>query len=71
MIAALILSILLVLASVIVVGDTDASLKLYRDTLGMHIACKSENYGTEQEHLNNVSGRGCASPAFMPPEAPA
>ncbi len=40
----------------IVVGDTDASLKFYRDTLGMHIAGESENYGTEQEHLNNVFG---------------
>ena len=40
----------------IVVGDTEASLKFYRDTLGMHIAGESENYGTEQEHLNNVFG---------------
>jgi catechol 2,3-dioxygenase-like lactoylglutathione lyase family enzyme len=40
----------------IVVGDTDASVKFYRDVLGMHIAGESENYGTEQEHLNNVFG---------------
>ena len=40
----------------IVVSDTDASLGFYRDTLGMHIAGESENYGTEQEHLNNVFG---------------
>jgi catechol 2,3-dioxygenase-like lactoylglutathione lyase family enzyme len=40
----------------IVVGDTDASLKFYRDLLGMHIAGESENYGTEQEHLNNIFG---------------
>jgi len=40
----------------IVVGDTDASIKFYRDVLGMHIAGESENYGTEQEHLNNVFG---------------
>jgi catechol 2,3-dioxygenase-like lactoylglutathione lyase family enzyme len=40
----------------IVVWDTDASLKFYRDLLGMHIAGESENYGTEQEHLNNVFG---------------
>jgi catechol 2,3-dioxygenase-like lactoylglutathione lyase family enzyme len=39
-----------------VVGDTEASLKLYCDTLGMHIAGESENYGSEQEHLNNVFG---------------
>jgi len=40
----------------IVVWDTDASVKFYRDLLGMHIAGESENYGTEQEHLNNVFG---------------
>ena len=40
----------------IVVWDTVASLKFYRDLLGMHIAGESENYGTEQEHLNNVFG---------------
>src|SRR5215475_3654644 len=40
----------------IVVGDTDASVKFYRDVLGMRIAGESENYGTEQEHLNNVFG---------------
>lgn len=40
----------------IVVGDTDASLRFYHDVLGMRIAGESENYGTEQEHLNNVFG---------------
>jgi catechol 2,3-dioxygenase-like lactoylglutathione lyase family enzyme len=40
----------------IAVGDTDASLRFYRDILGMRIVGKSENYGTEQEHLNNVFG---------------
>lgn len=40
----------------IVVGDTETSLKFYRDTLGMRIAGESENYGAEQEHLNNVFG---------------
>ncbi len=40
----------------IVVADTDASVKFYRDMLGMHVAGESENYGTEQEHLNNVFG---------------
>jgi catechol 2,3-dioxygenase-like lactoylglutathione lyase family enzyme len=40
----------------IVVGDTEVSLKFYRDTLGMRIAGESENYGSEQEHLNNVFG---------------
>jgi catechol 2,3-dioxygenase-like lactoylglutathione lyase family enzyme len=40
----------------IVVGDTEASLRFYRDVLGMKVAGESENYGTEQEHLNNVFG---------------
>ncbi|HKV34631.1 MAG TPA: VOC family protein [Pyrinomonadaceae bacterium] len=40
----------------IVVADTEASLKFYRDALGLQIAGTSENYGTEQEHLNNVFG---------------
>jgi catechol 2,3-dioxygenase-like lactoylglutathione lyase family enzyme len=40
----------------IVVSDTEASLKFYRDALGLRIAGTSENYGTEQEHLNNVFG---------------
>lgn len=40
----------------IVVGDTEASLRFYCDLLGLRIAGKSENYGTEQEHLNNVFG---------------
>src|SRR6201998_312356 len=40
----------------IVVWDSDASIKFYRDLLGMHVAGESENYGTEQEHLNNVFG---------------
>lgn len=40
----------------IVVGDTDASLAFYRDTLGLKVAGGGENYGVEQEHLNNVFG---------------
>jgi catechol 2,3-dioxygenase-like lactoylglutathione lyase family enzyme len=40
----------------IVVDDTDASLRFYRDTLGMQVAGESENYDVEQEHLNNVFG---------------
>ncbi|MGB8692683.1 MAG: VOC family protein [Steroidobacteraceae bacterium] len=40
----------------IVVADTEASLKYYRDALGLKIAGSSENYGVEQEHLNNVFG---------------
>jgi catechol 2,3-dioxygenase-like lactoylglutathione lyase family enzyme/glycerol uptake facilitator-like aquaporin len=40
----------------IVVEDTDASLAFYRDGLGLRVAGESMNYGTEQEHLNNVFG---------------
>jgi catechol 2,3-dioxygenase-like lactoylglutathione lyase family enzyme len=40
----------------IVVGDTEASLRFYRDVLGLRVAGASENYGTEQEHLNAVFG---------------
>jgi len=40
----------------IVVSNTDASLKFYRDVLGMRVAGESENYGPEQERLNNVFG---------------
>jgi catechol 2,3-dioxygenase-like lactoylglutathione lyase family enzyme len=40
----------------IVVDDTAASLRFYRDGLGMRVAGESENYGIEQERLNNVFG---------------
>jgi catechol 2,3-dioxygenase-like lactoylglutathione lyase family enzyme len=40
----------------IVVRDTDTSLRFYRDVLGLKVVGESENYGTEQEHLNNVFG---------------
>jgi catechol 2,3-dioxygenase-like lactoylglutathione lyase family enzyme len=40
----------------IAVSDTARSLDFYRDILGMKLAGESENYGTEQEHLNNVFG---------------
>ena len=40
----------------IVITDTAASLAYYRDTLGLRVVGTSENYGTEQEHLNNVFG---------------
>lgn len=40
----------------IVVSDTDKSLAFYRDLLGFRVAGESENYGVEQEHLNQVFG---------------
>jgi catechol 2,3-dioxygenase-like lactoylglutathione lyase family enzyme len=40
----------------IVVSDTERSLGFYRDILGLTIAGGAENYGPEQERLNNVFG---------------
>jgi catechol 2,3-dioxygenase-like lactoylglutathione lyase family enzyme len=38
------------------ISNTDASLKFYRDLLGLRKTGESENFGTEQEHLNQVFG---------------
>src|SRR6266508_4463930 len=38
------------------ISNTDACLKFYRDLLGLRKAGESENFGTEQEHLNQVFG---------------
>jgi catechol 2,3-dioxygenase-like lactoylglutathione lyase family enzyme len=54
----------------IVVSDTEVSLRFYRDLLGMHIAGESENYGTEQEHLNNVFGAHLRITALRGTEGP-
>jgi catechol 2,3-dioxygenase-like lactoylglutathione lyase family enzyme len=56
----------------IVIADTDASLRFYRDALGLTVAGESENHGIEQERLNNVFGarlritalRGAAGPGI-------
>ena len=40
----------------IVVADTDASLAFWRDRLGLQVVGESENFGPEQERLNNVFG---------------
>ena len=40
----------------IVVSNTERSLPFYCDLLGMKVAGESENYGVEQEHLNQVFG---------------
>jgi catechol 2,3-dioxygenase-like lactoylglutathione lyase family enzyme len=40
----------------IVVSDTEASLRFYRDVLGLRVAGESENWGLEQERLNAVFG---------------
>jgi catechol 2,3-dioxygenase-like lactoylglutathione lyase family enzyme len=40
----------------IAVSNTDASLAFYGTLLAMRVAGESDNYGFEQEHLNNVFG---------------
>lgn len=38
------------------IESTKTSLQLYKEVVGLNIAGNSENYGTEQEHLNQVFG---------------
>lgn len=38
------------------ITSTEKSLKFYSDVLGFELKGESFNYGTEQEHLNNVEG---------------
>ena len=40
----------------IAISDTETSRQFYQDLLGLEVAGESENYGIEQEHLNNVEG---------------
>jgi catechol 2,3-dioxygenase-like lactoylglutathione lyase family enzyme len=40
----------------IVVADTQTSLRLYRDVLGLAVAGESDNHGDEQARLNGVEG---------------
>jgi catechol 2,3-dioxygenase-like lactoylglutathione lyase family enzyme len=54
----------------IVVADTEASLRYYRDLLGLKVAGGAENYGTEQEHLNNVFGARLRITALKAPQGP-
>ena len=54
----------------IAVSDTDTSLKFYRDLLGLRVAGESENYGPEQEHLNNVFGAHLRITALRAPTGP-
>ena len=54
----------------IVVSDTDASLKFYRDLLGLKVAGESENSGVEQEHLNNVFGARLRITSLKPASGP-
>ncbi len=54
----------------VVVGSTDTSLKFYRDTLGFEVAGESENYGIEQERLNNVFGARLHITSMKPEAGP-
>ncbi len=54
----------------IVVASTEASLRFYRDRLGLQVAGESENYGTEQEHLNNVFGARLRITSLAAPAGP-
>jgi catechol 2,3-dioxygenase-like lactoylglutathione lyase family enzyme len=54
----------------IVVGDTQASLAFYRGRLGLRVAGESENWGPEQERLNNVFGARLRITALRAPEGP-
>lgn len=40
----------------IAIANTNTSRQFYQNLLGLKVAGESENYGTEQEHLNNVKG---------------
>jgi catechol 2,3-dioxygenase-like lactoylglutathione lyase family enzyme len=54
----------------IVVSDTRASLAFYRDVLGFRVAGESMNFGTEQEHLNNVEGARLRITGLRAPAGP-
>jgi catechol 2,3-dioxygenase-like lactoylglutathione lyase family enzyme len=54
----------------IVVADTARSLKFYRETLGLKVAGESENYGPEQERLNNVFGARLRISGLQAPAGP-
>ena len=54
----------------IVVGDTAASLRCYRDVLGLRVVGESENYGPEQERLNNVFGARLRITTLRAPAGP-
>ena len=54
----------------IVVADTESTLRFYRDILGLAVAGESENYGPEQEWLNNVFGARLRITALRAPEGP-
>ena len=55
----------------IVVRDTEASLPFFEGALGLEVRGTSENYGPEQEHLNNVFGARLLITSLGAPAGPA
>src|SRR5207249_8597444 len=55
----------------IVVEDTERSLRFYRDTLGLRIVGGGENYGPEQERLNDVPSARLRITTLRAAEGPA
>jgi catechol 2,3-dioxygenase-like lactoylglutathione lyase family enzyme len=54
----------------IAVGNTEQSLKFYRDLLGLKVAGESLNYGMEQEYLSRVAGARVRITGLRAPEGP-
>jgi catechol 2,3-dioxygenase-like lactoylglutathione lyase family enzyme len=54
----------------IVVADTGASLRFYRDALGLSVAGAGENHGDEQAHLNGVAGAHLRITTLRAPRGP-
>jgi len=54
----------------IVVENTEKSLAFYRDALGFRVAGGSENYGVEQEHLNNIQAAHLRITTMKSPAGP-
>ncbi|MGQ0794529.1 MAG: VOC family protein [Deltaproteobacteria bacterium] len=52
------------------VSNTETSLRFYQSALGMEVAGNSENYGVEQEHLNNVFGARVRITTLRAPSGP-
>lgn len=52
----------------ITIGDTETSLKFYRDLLGMEVKGGSINVGTTQEYLDNVLGARVRITCVSPPQ---
>ncbi|MBL9135751.1 MAG: VOC family protein [Verrucomicrobiales bacterium] len=55
----------------IVVSDTDRSIDFYTRHLGLRVAGESENWGVEQEHLNQVFGARVRITSMRAPAGPA